>query len=673
VLIINRTKKEQGEKIRIENNNGISIHSINSSIEINSNIDEKKPIKILHVDDDSELLFIMKECLEQTGFEVDSALSVDEALDKMKKITYDAIISDYLIPGKNGLKFLKELREKGNTIPFIILTGKGMEEVATQALNLGADHYINKNENPELMFSEITKVLINLVERKRTYLDACLRQKRLKATMDSSPNAIMIIDQQGIITECNFEMVRLTLASSRKEIIGQNMQSFVEEKDRQRLSKSLNAALEQDKIKSVEFGLLTKIGKGLTVELSARAIQGTEKKPTSMVVTLNDITERKLSENKLLQYSKRLEENRRFLENIFAAFPNAVTVCDLNGNIIKCNQATLNLHGYSSERELIGVNLFALLLQADCERAKKELETVRICGSKENLEFMMVRRGGDEFPGELSFGRIMDSSHNALGVLVVAKDITDRKFLQDQLVISEKLAAVGRLAAVFSHDIRNPLAVINNSACFLEMKLKENTDEKVLKHLQILKEEITFADLMVNDLLDLTRKNPPCLEEADLNEIVRSALCSLSISENVKMVFNAGGDLPKLLLDRAQLLRVFINLFANALQAMPEGGNLIIQSMKDYDAAEVSVADTGIGMSVESLGKLFTPFFTTKKNGVGLGLSICNQIVEAHGGELTVKSIQGQGSTFTVQLPIRLKEMQENQFCRTTTNLGVRK
>jgi PAS domain S-box-containing protein len=673
VLIINRTKKEQGEKIRIENNNGISIHSINSSIEINSNIDEKKPIKILHVDDDSELLFIMKECLEQTGFEVDSALSVDEALDKMKKITYDAIISDYLIPGKNGLKFLKELREKGNTIPFIILTGKGLEEVATQALNLGADHYINKNENPELMFSEITKVLINLVERKRTYLDACLRQKRLKATMDSSPNAIMIIDQQGIITECNFEMVRLTLASSRKEIIGQNMQSFVEEKDRQRLSKSLNAALEQDKIKSVEFGLLTKIGKGLTVELSARAIQGTEKKPTSMVVTLNDITERKLSENKLLQYSKRLEENRRFLENIFAAFPNAVTVCDLNGNIIKCNQATLNLHGYSSERELIGVNLFALLLQADCERAKKELETVRICGSKENLEFMMVRRGGDEFPGELSFGRIMDSSHNALGVLVVAKDITDRKFLQDQLVISEKLAAVGRLAAVFSHDIRNPLAVINNSACFLEMKLKENTDEKVLKHLQILKEEITFADLMVNDLLDLTRKNPPCLEEADLNEIVRSALCSLSISENVKMVFNAAGDLPKLLLDRAQLLRVFMNLFANALQAMPEGGNLIIQSMKDYDAVEVSVADTGIGMSVESLGKLFTPFFTTKKNGVGLGLSICNQIVEAHGGELTVKSIQGQGSTFTVQLPIRLKEMQENQFCRTITNLGVRK
>jgi two-component system NtrC family sensor kinase len=673
VLIINRTKKEQGEKIRIENNNGISIHSINSSIEINSNVDEKIPIKILHVDDDSELLFIMKECLEQTGFEVDSALSVDEALDKMKKITYDAIISDYLIPGKNGLKFLKELREKGNTIPFIILTGKGLEEVATQALNLGADHYINKNENPELMFSEITKVLINLVERKRTYLDACLRQKRLKATMDSSPNAIMIIDQQGIITECNFEMVRLTLASSRKEIIGQNMLSFVEEKDRQRLSKSLNAALEQDKIKSVEFGLLTKIGKGLNVELSARAIQGTEKKPTSMVVTLNDITERKLSENKLLQYSKRLEENRRFLENIFAAFPNAVTVCDLNGNIIKCNQATLNLHGYSSERELIGVNLFALLLQADCERAKKELETVRICGSKENLEFMMVRRGGDEFPGELSFGRIMDSSHNALGVLVVAKDITDRKFLQDQLVISEKLAAVGRLAAVFSHDIRNPLAVINNSACFLEMKLKENTDEKVLKHLQILKEEITFADLMVNDLLDLTRKNPPCLEEADLNEIVRSALCSLSISENVKMVFNAAGDLPKLLLDRAQLLRVFMNLFANALQAMPEGGNLIIQSMKDYDAAEVSVADTGIGMSVESLGKLFTPFFTTKKNGVGLGLSICNQIVEAHGGELTVKSIQGQGSTFTVQLPIRLKEMQENQFCRTTTNLGVRK
>lgn len=417
-------------------------------------------------------------------------------------------------------------------------------------------------------------------------------------------------------------------------------------------------------IKNVEFGLLTQIGKGLAVELSASAIQDAERNPTSIVVTLNDITERRLAENRLGQYSKRLEENQRFLENIFAAFPDAVSVCDLNGNIIKCNQATLDLHGYSSEKELIGLNLYALLMQGDGERAKKELEKVRALGSEQNLEFTLVRRGGDEFLGELSFGAITDSSHNSLGLVVVTKDITDRKLLQDQLILSEKLAAVGRLAASFSHDIRNPLAVIKNSTCFLEMRLKENADEKVLKHLRILKEELNFANLMVNDLLDFTRKNPPRLEEADLNETVQFALSSVIVPENVTVAFSPG-NLPKMLLDQTQLQRVFTNLFVNAVQAMPDGGKLTIQTMKNCDTADLSVTDTGVGINEDSLGRLFTPFFTTKRNGVGLGLSISKQIVEAHGGELAVKSKQGQGSAFTIKLPIHLKETQTNQFSCT--------
>ncbi len=643
----------------------MTIDSFQPSAEIILDMDKKEPIRVLHVDDDSGLLLVMKECLELAGpFQVDAALSVDEALEKMGKNPYDIVVSDYRMPGKDGLKFLKELREEGNTIPFIILTGKGMEEVAAQALNLGADNYINKSINPELMFSEIAHDIIKAVERKRTYLAACLRQERLKAILDSSPNAIMIIDLQCNIIECNRETLRLTRFSSKKEIIGKNLLSFVEERDRQRISKSVKTALEEGMIKNVEFSLLTQIGKGLAVELSASAIQDSEKNPASIVVTLSDITERRLAENKLGQYSKRLEENQRFLENIFAAFPDAVSVCDLNGNIIKCNQVTLDLHGYSSKKELIGVNLYALLLQGDCERARKELEKVRALGSGQNLEFTMVRRGGDEFPGELSFGAIMDSSHNSLGLVVVTKDITDRKRLQDQLILSEKLAAVGRLAASFSHDIRNPLAVIKNSACFLEMRLKENTDEKVLKHLRILKEEINFANLMVNDLLDFTRKNPPRLEEANLNETVQFALSSVSVPENVKVAFSPG-NLPKMLLDQTQLQRVFTNLFVNAVQAMPDGGKLTIQTTKNCDTAELSVIDTGVGMNEDSLGRLFTPFFTTKRNGVGLGLGISKQIVEAHGGELAVKSKQGQGSAFTIRLPIHLKEVQENQFSCT--------
>lgn len=633
----------------------------------------KNSIRILHVDDESGLLELAKQLLEPHGlFIVDSALSVEAALEKMRETVYDAIVSDYMLPGMNGLQFLKHLRDNGNNVPFIVLTGRGMEDVAVRALNLGADHYVSKSLNPELMFNELANDIVEAVDRRRAYLAEWIGQERLKAILDSSPNAIMIIDLQGNIIECNRETLRLTLFSSKKEVMGKNVLSFVEERDRQKVSENIKTALRKGIIRNVEFGLLVQIGKGLVVELSASAIQDSERNPTSIVVTLSDITERKLAENKLRQYSKCLEENQRFLENIFAAFPDAVTVCDLDGNIIKCNQATLDLHGYSSRKELIGVNLYALLLQRDCERARKDLEKVKVLGSGQNIEYTMVRREGDEFPAELSIGAIKDSSRNSLGLVVVTKDITDRKLLQEQLIVSEKLAAVGRLVASFGHDIRNPLAVIKNSTCFLEMRLKENADEKVLKHIRILKEEINYANLMVNDLLDFTRKSPPRLQEADLNETVKFALSSVSVPENVNVAFTPG-NLPKMLLDQTQLQRVFTNLIVNAVQAMPEGGKLVIHTTNICDIAELSVIDTGVGMNEESLGRLFTPFFTTKREGVGLGLSICKQIIEAHGGELAVKSKQGQGSSFIVRLPIHLKEAQENPFsCSVAETVEVK-
>lgn len=634
----------------------------------------KKPIRVLNVDDEVNVLRVAKQLLELAGpFQVDMALSMDEALDKIGTVAYDAIVSAYQLPGKNGLEFLKELRRAGKNIPFVILTGRGMEDVAVEALNLGADYLVRKGPNPEIMFSELAHDIINAVERRRAYLAAWLRQEQLKAVLDSSPNAILITDLEGEIVECNRETLRLTRFASKEEVIGMEVLEFVEERDRARVSESLRLVLERGTVKNVEFDLLTRVGKGLVGELSVNAIQDSVGNPTNLLLIISDITERKHADNKLTQYSKRLEENQRFLENIFAAFPDAVTVCDLDGNIIKCNQATLDLHGYSSRNELIGVNLSALVLQRDFERARDDVEKAKVRGSVKSVEYALLKRDGDEFPAEVSLGAILDASRNSLGLVVITKDITDRKRLQEQVIVSEKLAAVGRLAATFSHDIRNPLAVIKNSACFLEMRLQKTGDEKVLKHLGILKEEINYAGLMVNDLLDFTRKSPPRLQEADLNETVRSALSSVSVPANVKVVFEPG-ELQLMLFDQAQLQRVFMNLIMNAFQAMPEGGRLTIVTGQDGGFADLSFTDTGVGIGEENLRKLFTPFFTTKVSGVGLGLSICRQIVEGHGGEVAVRSKEGCGSTFTVKLPIRRNEGVELQVsdCFAVDGVEVR-
>jgi PAS domain S-box-containing protein len=372
-------------------------------------------------------------------------------------------------------------------------------------------------------------------------------------------------------------------------------------------------------------------------------------------VTISNITERKRAENKLRQYSKRLEENQRFLENVFAAFPDAVTVCDLEGNVIKCNQATLDLYGCSLENELIGANIYTLLPQREHQRAKEEFSNVKMQGSVKNVEYTMLGRQGNEFPAELSVGAIMNSYGDSLGFAVITKDITESKCLQEQLIVSEKLAAIGKLAAAFSHDIRNPLAVIKNSICFLEMRLKETTDNKVLKHIKILAEEINYANIMVNDLLDFTRKNPPRPQKADLNKVLDRALSSVSKPENIQVSMRFG-EIPPMQIDEAQMQRVFANMILNAIQAMSNGGKLSVSTARDHELVEVIFSDNGTGITEEDLQKIFVPFFSTKPNGVGLGLSICKQIVEGHGGRITIKSKVGLGTTFSIKLPIRQYE-----------------
>ena len=140
---------------------------VESSAETGSNVAKTERIRVLHVDDERGFLKVAKQCLETQGeFEVDTASSVNEASEKLKKTDYDIIVSDYHMPDKDGLEFLKELREKGNTVPFIVFTGKGREEIAVKALNLGADQYIDKHGDPETVYCELAHGISQAVEKK---------------------------------------------------------------------------------------------------------------------------------------------------------------------------------------------------------------------------------------------------------------------------------------------------------------------------------------------------------------------------------------------------------------------------------------------------------------------------------------------------------------------------
>jgi DNA-binding NtrC family response regulator len=195
------------------------------------------PIWVLCVDDEAEFLESAKQLLElETSFQVDLACSVEDALEKMKSKVFDAVVSDYQMPGKSGLDFLKELRDSGNDVPFILFTGKGREEVAVKALNLGAARYFNKFGNPETVYCELVHGIRQAVAQRKVEKAIWDREEHLRAILASSPDALIITDMHGIITDCNLETLKLLEASSMSEVIGKHYQTLLtkeEQKNRE--------------------------------------------------------------------------------------------------------------------------------------------------------------------------------------------------------------------------------------------------------------------------------------------------------------------------------------------------------------------------------------------------------------------------------------------------------
>jgi two-component system, NtrC family, sensor kinase len=234
---------------------------------------------------------------------------------------------------------------------------------------------------------------------------------------------------------------------------------------------------------------------------------------------------------------------------------------------------------------------------------------------------------------------------------------------QEDLIQAEKLSSLGQLAASIAHEINNPLAGVLVYTELLDKKINNDSydRDKALNYLGKMKSELTRSTKLVRNLLDFARQSPPSLRETDINEIIKRSqdlVFSTTSIENIETVKQIENDLPQIMADPDQLQQVSMNLILNAIQSMPEGGTLTIRTIKDNGFVRFEIEDTGYGIPAENMNKLFTPFFTTKKEvkGVGLGLAVSYGIIQRHHGKITVKSKEGEGTTFSVQLPVKNAE-----------------
>jgi signal transduction histidine kinase/putative methionine-R-sulfoxide reductase with GAF domain len=236
----------------------------------------------------------------------------------------------------------------------------------------------------------------------------------------------------------------------------------------------------------------------------------------------------------------------------------------------------------------------------------------------------------------------------------IQKTTADLRKTEAQLIRSEKLAALGQLAAGIAHEIRNPLTSINILIHSLTENLSSGDSHK--EDLKVIEEEINRINEIVDQFLRFAKPAPPLLEKTEVVSIFKETLQLLrpQIEKQRIAVKKEFQTLPPIWMDREQMKQVILNLLLNAIQALPKGGNLALkgQIAEDDQWIQLSIQDSGVGIPGEDIDKLFDPFFSTKEGGIGLGLSIAHRIIDQHHGKIEVESAAGKGTLFTVWLPI---------------------
>jgi signal transduction histidine kinase len=247
---------------------------------------------------------------------------------------------------------------------------------------------------------------------------------------------------------------------------------------------------------------------------------------------------------------------------------------------------------------------------------------------------------------------VTNNGGHDVGAAFVLHDITHRKEMEQKLLKAERLASIGELAAILGHDLRNPLSGIRGASYYLKRKYEGILDQEDRAMFESIDKSINYSNKIINDLIDYSSEMHLDLNITTPKSLVNEALALLAPPQNIRVV-DQSQETPQVRVDELKVIQGFTNIITNAYDAMPNGGKLTITSEHVGEAVVFCFRDTGQGMNEKTLSKIWAPLFTTKAKGMGFGLAICKRTVEAHSGKVTAKSKPGEGTTITVELPLK--------------------
>ena len=412
-----------------------------------------------------------------------------------------------------------------------------------------------------------------------------------------------------------------------------------------------------------EVMITSKSGDGVPVNITASPLRSNDNEIIGIVENFRDLTKHKGLWGRL-----REERNKAHLYLDIAGV--IIVAINEKGIVSLINKKGCAVLGYQ-EDEIIGKNWFDSCVPEDVREKRKKTFIKVMEGEQreaEDYENIILTKSGEERIVAWHNTTLVDENGHIFGTLSSGEDITDRKQTEEELIQSEKMVSLGQLAASVVHEVNNPLAGIMVYVKLFQRKFKENKiqAESTEQQLQKMEKELYRTTRIIRNLLTFARQSESSMNPIDVNKAIEAALLLVRNQinlENINLEKNCHPQIPQVLADFDKIQQVLINIILNAIQAMPEGGNLTITTSvaqgvrvgdTKKDTVRIDIKDTGIGIPKENLKKLFTPFFTTKVKGkgVGLGLSVVHGIIGKLKGKIEVESEQDVGTTFSIYLEI---------------------
>ena len=598
---------------------------------------------VIVFDEDSRIEFANQMASEIMGFPKDQILGREF----------------FSLIGKRDEEFLDEMVMRGEGLGEKVCTEMSIRTPQSQVKETEVCIAPTQSEDGRI---KTYAYIRDITERKKFEKDLRESEEKYRNLFERVRHGLYISTKEGHFLDCNQAMWGLLGYRDKEEFLKIDIVKdlYVNPENRETFMELVE---KQGFVKDFEVEWKKKNGERITVLLAATA----KRDEKGMIIGyegLNiDISDRKKME-------RELKEANDFLMNLIESSVDGIIVTDMKGDILIFNKGAENLLGYKSEEVVGKMNIRSIYQPGVAKEVMDKLRSPDFggVGKLTSIPIFHRRKDGELIEGDLSASLIYDEKGNEIASVGIFKDLRERlkmerelREIQQALLQSEKLAAMGRLTSQIAHELNNPIYGIMNTLELLKTEIPPESKRRRILDLSL--SEIQRLSEMLRNMLSFSKPEEEKRRPIKIDELIEGILLVMEKQmreSNIQVETSFNPDIPEIMASTNQMRQVMLNILKNAKEAMLKGGTLFVRTSKEDNRILIHIQDTGMGVPEEIRDKIFEAFFTTKQKvkGVGLGLSVCYGIIKDHGGEIKVESEEGKGTTFTISLPIESRNQE---------------